>query len=297
MDNQFSLILKSLRITKGYTQEELSNLLGIGQTTIANYENSIRFPDMAKLMEIADLFNVSLDFLTGRDSTKLEDSINYNKKDIIGQDSIFTYDDYLHSLINGDKENCLKLSFNILGQDMDIIKFYEEIIHKSLVDIGLLWERGEIDIWKEHFISEISLDIMKILYPHFISNKININKTIIGLTPGAEIHNIGLRMVCDVFHTKGWNSIYLGSNIPTLSVLDAISANKARAILLSVTLPIHIEAAKNLIYAIRKVYKEDVLSIIVGGSAFKDIKDVKKTLNADYYFETLNDIDHYLELL
>ena len=61
MDN-IALRIKKLRLSKGYTQKKLAELLGVKQTTIANYENSIRLPDAQMLVSIADLFQVSLDF-------------------------------------------------------------------------------------------------------------------------------------------------------------------------------------------------------------------------------------------
>ena len=283
MNNKFSLVLKSLRKDKNYTQKDLSSLLGIGQ-------NSIRVPDMFKLMEIADLFNVSLDYLMGRENYKLDT----DKIDIINSNNNYSYEDYFSNLLEGNKEECVNISLNILTKGNNLIRFYEEIIYRSLVDIGLLWEKGAIDIWKEHLVSELSISIMTTLYSKFIYNIKNINKTVIGLTPGAETHNIGLRMVCDVFNTEGWNSIYLGCNIPTISVLDAIKENKPEAILLSVTLPQHIESAKNLIQAIRKFYNKNSLSIIVGGLAFENLKDVNKYVKSDYYFKNLKDVKSYL---
>lgn len=59
-------ILKNLRREKNLTQEQISKLLNIKQNTYSQYENDVNQPDIAMLIKIADVFKVSLDYLTGR---------------------------------------------------------------------------------------------------------------------------------------------------------------------------------------------------------------------------------------
>lgn len=279
MNNRFNQILKNLRLNNGYTQKELSKLIGVGQTTVANYESGVRIPDIGILVTIANVFNISLDGLIGRECI-------INKS----FDTKYNYEDYFKCLLNGDIEELLRICFSFLESDMDYIQFYKSIIERSLIDIGVLWERGEIDIWQEHFASENSIKIMEILFPRNIQSKTS-NNTIIGITAGAEMHNIGLRMVCDVFQLSGWNTIYLGGHLPTDNTLKSIKENNPKAIALSVTQSYHIESAKNLIGAIRQVYKEDSPSIILGGGAFNNIDNVAKEMGVEYYFKNIEDIN------
>lgn len=58
--------LRQLRKAKGLTQAELAKLLSIGESTISFYESGKRQPDYETLIRIADLFNVSVDYLLGR---------------------------------------------------------------------------------------------------------------------------------------------------------------------------------------------------------------------------------------
>lgn len=62
----FSQRLKLLRVQKGMTQLDLAKFLGVGRATIAGYETKGKQPDYEKLELIADLFNVSVDYLLGR---------------------------------------------------------------------------------------------------------------------------------------------------------------------------------------------------------------------------------------
>jgi transcriptional regulator with XRE-family HTH domain len=62
----FGARLRALREEQGLYQKDLAEKLGLSQKTISNYENNERFPDQKTLRRIADLFNVSIDFLLDR---------------------------------------------------------------------------------------------------------------------------------------------------------------------------------------------------------------------------------------
>ena len=62
----FSRRLTELRTTNGRSQAETSTLLGIAQPTYAGYETGQHEPDIQMLIKIADLYQVSLDYLVDR---------------------------------------------------------------------------------------------------------------------------------------------------------------------------------------------------------------------------------------
>ena len=61
-----------LRNEADLTQEELAKKLGISKGAIGNYESGIRTPRAEDLDNIADYFNVSLDYLLGRNEERPE---------------------------------------------------------------------------------------------------------------------------------------------------------------------------------------------------------------------------------
>ncbi len=62
----FANVFKSLRLSRGYTQEELSKRLNITRSRLGMYETGAREPDFETLELIADFFNVDMDYLLGR---------------------------------------------------------------------------------------------------------------------------------------------------------------------------------------------------------------------------------------
>jgi transcriptional regulator with XRE-family HTH domain len=61
--------LRSLRERRGLSQGEAAKKMGIVRTTYSNYEAGNREPDNDTLKKIAEFFEVSTDYLLGREST------------------------------------------------------------------------------------------------------------------------------------------------------------------------------------------------------------------------------------
>ncbi len=59
-------VLKQVREDKNYTQKQIADYLNITQQAYANYESGKRLIDIEKLKKLADLYQISLDILSGR---------------------------------------------------------------------------------------------------------------------------------------------------------------------------------------------------------------------------------------
>jgi len=58
--------IRKLREEAGINQPQFAKLLNVKTATINRYENDVREPEYATLIQIADFFNVSIDYLLGR---------------------------------------------------------------------------------------------------------------------------------------------------------------------------------------------------------------------------------------
>lgn len=63
----FGLLVKSMRVEKHLSQAQLGKKLGVSDAIISQYESNQKFPSMNTLIEMANFFNVSLDYLVGID--------------------------------------------------------------------------------------------------------------------------------------------------------------------------------------------------------------------------------------
>lgn len=65
-DSKLAIRLKLLRESRDLLQKEVADKLGIKANTLSGYENGTRSPDHKLLNDIADFYNVTVDYLLGR---------------------------------------------------------------------------------------------------------------------------------------------------------------------------------------------------------------------------------------
>ncbi len=63
---EFKDIILALRLEKKFNQEELAKALNVSKSTVGMWEIGKRLPGPEKYEEIADYFNVDMDYLYGR---------------------------------------------------------------------------------------------------------------------------------------------------------------------------------------------------------------------------------------
>ena len=172
--------------------------------------------------------------------------------------------DFLHFLINGDHAMCSSLAKDFLKENT-LSNLYENIFKKSLYDVGELWELNKVSVATEHLSSAIIEAIINEFYANIIS-KNKINKTVIVACVEYELHQIGIKMISDIFEINGWNSFFLGANTPTKELIAFVKTMKVDMLAISMSIYFHLPFLENMIQQIRKEFP--ALSILVGGQAF-----------------------------
>ena len=64
--------IKDIRMQKGLTQSEVASALGVSSVVYSRYENGKWQPSIDTLIQMADIFGVTVDYLLGRQD--IEDS-------------------------------------------------------------------------------------------------------------------------------------------------------------------------------------------------------------------------------
>ena len=70
--------LKELRMNNGLKQSDLAKLLSISTSRYGQYETGRRSPDYKLLIQIANFYNVSIDYLLGRTNVINPENIDEN---------------------------------------------------------------------------------------------------------------------------------------------------------------------------------------------------------------------------
>lgn len=65
--------LKELRLSHGFkNQKELADLLFVNQTAVSQWERGVTVPSSQMLLKLSEMYNVSIDYLLGREDAKKE---------------------------------------------------------------------------------------------------------------------------------------------------------------------------------------------------------------------------------
>ena len=73
---EFSERLKKLRKDTGLTQVDVASKLGISQQAYASWERGVKNPTQDNLVKIAQVLNVSVDYLVGNSEEKTDELDN-----------------------------------------------------------------------------------------------------------------------------------------------------------------------------------------------------------------------------
>jgi len=66
---KFSTRVKELRESRGLSQESLGKIIGVKRYSVYTYEKGRNYPDIPRLIALADYFDVTTDYLLGRTDT------------------------------------------------------------------------------------------------------------------------------------------------------------------------------------------------------------------------------------
>lgn len=174
--------------------------------------------------------------------------------------------EFLKSLLLGNRMQSSALAHTFLNQPASIKELYEDIIKNALYDVGELWEYNKISVATEHLASAIVEAILNELYPNVISTE-KINRTAITACVENEFHQIGIKMVNDIFEMNGWKTHFLGANTPTTELISFAKTIKPDILSISVSLYFHLPILEKMIILVRNDFPK--LPILVGGQAFR----------------------------
>lgn len=88
----FSKNLKFLREEKGLNQSELAKKIGLRQSHISSWELNTSDPSLYNISLIADYFNVSIDYLIGREFEDGTIIINNAKQNLSNKNMVYILD-------------------------------------------------------------------------------------------------------------------------------------------------------------------------------------------------------------
>jgi len=184
-------------------------------------------------------------------------------------------------------ERILMRASTIFSQPDLIDKIISPLIHKN----GDLWADGEFRTIHEHFATAVLRSFLGNLWSSF--EVPDAAPKIIVTTPAGQVHELGALLVAATSSALGWQTIYLGPNLPAEEIAAAAEMKKSNLISLSIIYP---PADKDMGEELRKLRRllPDEVELIAGGRAVHTYDNILQEIQATV-IDSLSDFRKYLQ--
>ncbi|MFW5739358.1 MAG: cobalamin B12-binding domain-containing protein [Myxococcota bacterium] len=188
--------------------------------------------------------------------------------------------DYLEALLEGDRHRASSMILSAVDRGLGVRTVYQEVFQIALHDVGQLWQQNLVTVAQEHYITAATQLIMSQLYPRIFSTERR-GRRFVGTCVSGELHEVGVRMVADFFEMDGWDTYYLGANVPPAEVVAEAKTRRADVVGVSATLTAHIPQVAAVVEAVRSDDACANVRTLVGGQAFVFEPDAWRRTGAD----------------
>ncbi len=171
---------------------------------------------------------------------------------------------YLKALLDGQRMEAQNLCIEYVHAEKTLKQLYEEVIKPALYEVGKLWERNQISVAEEHLATAITEGILNSFYADIIPEKYNHKKVVLACVEKEE-HQVGIKMVADIFEMNQWESFFLGVGFPTIELIKYIKEIQPDILAISISVYFNFSRLKDMIYELRRALPH--LRIIIGGQA------------------------------
>ena len=155
-----------------------------------------------------------------------------------------------------------------------------EVFQRTQYEIGRLWQLGQVNVAQEHYCTAVTQAIISQLYPRIFARE-RVGRRLVAACAGGETHEIGARMVADFFEMAGWDTYYLGANMPAGNMARYVEQHTVDVVAISATMTIHLDAVSALMQSVRATPAGRRAKILCGGYPFNISPDLWRRMGAD----------------
>jgi methanogenic corrinoid protein MtbC1 len=150
---------------------------------------------------------------------------------------------------------------------MPLATLYQQVIGPAMYELGRLWEEGVITVADEHLATALTHRVLAALRPpELLEQPFQVRsgqpRALLAAVQGEQ-HALGLRMAADLLEDRGCQVAYLGADVPTEAVLQAIHTLSPDLLGLSATMPESARHLEDIVELVREEHPE--LPLLLGG--------------------------------
>ena len=210
---------------------------------------------------------------------KMEEKVIDPPSFLEGSEYIVEATKYFHLILNGSLDEAEQTILDILQKGDTITNILKEIFIPVQRESGRLWQLNKITVADEHLITETT---RRLLFKYSLHEQVTekIPKKILLAGVGGELHDMGILFLDTILRHNGFQTVYLGGNIPVRQVIAYLQKNQIDAVAISCTISVYLRMVQSLIQEIKNKLGHTP-KIIVGGQAFIMSPNLWQIMQAD----------------
>lgn len=159
-----------------------------------------------------------------------------------------------------------------------------EFLQKALAQIGQMWINGHVTVQQEHFASTLAIRRLEAL----IAGSPNPTRPgrILIVCPPEELHIFSLLMTTFLLRRNGWDTIFLGANVPVSHIEETIASVRPTLTIMAAQ---QIYTAATLLQTARILYKENV-PVAFGGQIFNMVPALQERVPGYFLGEKIDQV-------
>lgn len=187
---------------------------------------------------------------------------------------------YLCALLNRQRQVAEALIYDAVREGVAVKDLYRHVFQNSQEEIGRRWQLNRMTIAQEHYCTAMTQLIISKLYPLLSDGRKN-GRRFVGACVSGELHVMGIRMLTDFLEMEGWDTVYLGADMPQRDLIEMLRDYSPDVVGISATMMPHVGALGQMIEAIRTMPGCESIKIMVGGQPFTRMPELWREINAD----------------
>ncbi len=165
------------------------------------------------------------------------------------------------------------------------------LLQKAVSEIGAGWYQGEVTVQQEHFCSGLAIRRLESLIMG--SPAPTRPGRILVAAPPQEQHAIGLLLLTFLLRRRGWEVLYLGSNVPTDRLEMMVRAAQPQLVILAAQL-LHTAAS---LLEMAHVLRQAGVALAYGGLVFNLVPALRERIPGYFLGEQLEQVPSVVESL
>lgn len=314
-------ILEQLRLGKR-TVSELVAATGLKQPNVSNHlakmraqhivfaertgrhvYYSIAQPIADVMLRLHEFANVSLEQSAGnserdyRSATPTNGAASSHRAehpDTLRPDLEEAQESFLRSILEGHEGPVNEIVNGLLAERVSLTDIYVNVFQQSLFRIGDLYLLGEVNEAQEHLATALTERMMAKVAQFYTPVASLPYKAILGCVAGAW-HALGLRMLSDALRSRGWDTLFLGANVPTDSFVAMANLHRPNLVVISCPMAEQRDELILLVDRLREMRSSEQnppFEIVIGGRYVNEHSGILGEVAAD---ATASDLVQFLD--